>query len=412
MAAKQPKPPKLKNVADYLNRDGSWRSYRRVITTLPNGKRKTDYLKLPPRNAPNFAIELARINARLAVGDEPVVREMPAEGTISALLTEFRKTLRNREGKKGVRLAKSSLENWNMYLNQIEDEHGHKKVADLRNKDLLAMQRNMAHTPGRANGYMSKIKVVLNFAAANDWIPASPYTGIARLKVGTNEPWPGHVIAEVLDHARTAFRVSIVSALCSGQRISDIIRMRETWIKTINGKQFMVVPGSVKTDTPAYVPMHERWLEEIEASKVVARNRKIVPMTIVYQPDGRPFPTPDGLQKTLRETMLKLGHVSRNERGEPVDKHGRTAADMPEGKPHHPEVLYTFHGLTKNAICYFAELPNMTDEKIAAIVGKTAQTVRLYSKRKRDFIIAQGAADAILEGDFGALVSGEMSIVG
>jgi predicted transcriptional regulator len=67
------------------------------------------------------------------------------------------------------------------------------------------------------------------------------------------------------------------------------------------------------------------------------------------------------------------------------------------------QALYTFHGLSKNAICYLTEL-GLDEATIAAIVGKTPETVRHYAKEARRWMLAERAASTVIAGRIDGLV--------
>lgn len=390
---------KIPRVAAFKNKDGTMRYYER-ITTLADGKQKVRYRRLPDLTAPNFH---AALNASAAPVAE---RHLPADGTVAALIREFRLVLPTRGGQKGPKMAKSSLANWEGTLREIEAEHGHKPVASLRTSHLLKIRDSMAATPGKANTHMSHWKVLLNHAASRDWIAANPAIGIDRMSLGERAAWPGEVITEVLGVADPVLRLGIVSALCSGLRISDLIRMREDWIRP-GEPPILVAPPSVKTNTEAYVPMGETWLEEIAAMRALNASRTVRPTTLLHLKNGEPFKTPAELQARLRVIMTRLGHVERDEQGRPIDREGNLVT---EDSGTSPKLLYNFHGLSKNAICYLADECDLDDNQISAIVGKTVETVRDYSKQKRKWMIAKNAADKVVRGDFGKLVAGKINM--
>ena len=87
----------------------------------------------------------------------------------------------------------------------------------------------MVDEPGKANNYMAKFKALLEFAAERDWIAVNPAAKLPTLATGEHEPWPAHVLREALDAAGPMLRLAIISGLCSGQRISDVIKMQHGW---------------------------------------------------------------------------------------------------------------------------------------------------------------------------------------
>lgn len=330
-------------------------TYRR-FRVKKDGKWTDLYIKLPDPESPLFAAALARVN------EKGSARQQAERGTISALVAAFRPILAKR------RMAASTRAAWHYYLGLIEAQHGKRIVAELERSHCYRIRNGMTSEPGKANNYMAKLKGLLEFAAEEGWIKDNPAAGIPLLETGEHEPWPAHVLADALAVADPMLRLAIVSGLCSGQRVSDVIRMQHNWH---DGRLMRL--RSKKTDTGANVPMHPLWLAEI--GKV---ERKAV--TILYDRAGKPFTGPDRIQERIRRLMHGLGHV---------DADG--------------QLLYTFHGLSKNAICYLTEL-GLEEATIEAIVGKTPETIRHYAKEARRWMLADRAADQVIAGRFDRLV--------
>lgn len=57
----------------------------------------------------------------------------------------------------------------------------------------------------------------------------NPAAGIAPLKLGEREPWPADLLLRALATASPMLRLAIVTGLCSGARISDVIKMQHGW---------------------------------------------------------------------------------------------------------------------------------------------------------------------------------------
>ena len=324
-----------------IKRDGRWVDH---------------YVKLPAPTNPEFAAALARIEAT------PAIRKTPSHGTMAALVVE-RRILLARET-----MAASTRRNWHYYLDLIEAEHGHRLVVDLRKAVVFRIRDAMAATPGTADNYVAKLRALLDFALERDWIQHNPAAGVGKLSSGEHDPWPVNVLEEALSAADPMLRLAIISGLCSGQRVSDVIRMQHGWIN----RGIMAVT-SLKTRTEALIPVHPLWRAEIAAMP-----RKSV--TLLYDRFGKPFSGTDRIQERLRRLMHSLGFV---------DGQG--------------QLLYTFHGLGKNACCYLIEL-GLTESEVSAIVGKTPETVRHYAKRARTYMLAQGAAKRVTEGRILGLV--------
>lgn len=330
-------------------------TYRR-FKEKRDGKWKDVYVHLPDPSDPRFAEALARVNRK------GPAREKAASGTIRALIIEKRKQLAK------VEMADTTRSAWAYYLGLIEQQHGKRLVSDLRRAHCYRIRDGMADTPGKANNYMAKFKALLEFACERDWIPINPAKDIPQLDGGEHEPWPVALLEAALEKASPMLRLAIISGLCSGQRVSDVIRMQHGW----HDGHFMEL-RSKKTDTPAVIPMHPFWLAAIEAMPRSA-------VTLLYDRSGKPFTGPDRIQERIRRLMTDLGEV---------DEEGRAR--------------FTFHGLGKNAICYLTEL-GLSEDTISAITGKTPETVRYYAKNARRWMLARQAAPKVLRGRFGGLV--------
>lgn len=336
-------------------------TYRRFRVKLADGRWGDQYIRLPDPSDPRFAEELARVNAPVAA------RSGARPGSMAALAIEFRKALAKgwtkKVRKRGRRaLSKNTLANYLRYVAMIEQEHGHRFVNDIRPMHVFKIRDGMADRPGKANNYLNVLKLMLAFACERDWRGDNPAASVPLLPIGEHEPWPREVLAEALAEASPMLRLAIVSGLCSGQRISDVILIQHGWLKT-----GIMELSQTKTAVDVAVPVHPWWREEI--AKV---SRQAI--TILYDRTGKPFRSEDRIQERIRRLMHDLGHV---------DEAG--------------QLRYTFHGLRKNACCYLLEL-GLSDTEVGAILGMTPETVRHYGKQARALMIAQGAAQKVTRG--------------
>lgn len=327
------------------------------------GKWVDHYVKLPDPGDPTFAEELARVN------QQPEPRPKAAHGTMTALIIEQRNVLARKP------MADATRADWNYYLGLIQEQHGKRLVAELERHHCYKIRNSMAETPGKANVYMAKLKGLLEFASEIGWIRDNPAKGIPLLEVGEHAPWPKHVLAEALAAASPMDRLIIVTGLCSGQRASDAIRIP----RKFDGG--MVALRSQKTGAPAALVMHPLWRAEIDRTEAKA-------VTILYDRGGKPFASSGTIQARIRRLMKRLGYV---------DQHGAP--------------LYSFHGLSKNAICYLTEL-GLDEQTIGALVGKTPETVRHYAKEARLWMLAERAAETVIAGRIDRLVGNSVHFGG
>lgn len=372
------------NIPGVCQKHGSF--YRRFRYYDQAGKRKDLYVKLPAPTDPRFAIELARVNAEYAAA--PDSRDTPEPGSFWALAIAFRAALaagwtkkkrkrkaRAGEPEKGIKpYSPNTLDNYLRYVAMFEDpdfvyeNQKTKKRTPVRDLDVKGirpvhiheLRDGLAETPGKANNWLNVLKLMLTFATERDWRADNPASDIAPLPLGEHEPWPADVLVQAKDEASPMVWLAIVTGLCSGQRISDAIRIHRSWLKT-----GIMQLSQFKTDVDVAVPVHPWWREEID--KMPARAVEAV--TVLYDRTGKPFTSEEAIQSRIRAMMKKLGHVDAN------------------GK-----ALYTYHGLRKNACCYLLET-GLSDTDVGAILGMTPETVRHYGKRARALTIALGAAE-------------------
>ena len=335
-------------------------SFYRRFKVRQGDRWKDLYVPLPHPTDSDFAPELERVNASHKSGG----RSGAAAGSIAALAAEFRAALANgwtrKTRKKGTKpLADSTMRNYLRYVAMIEKEHGHRLVRDMRPAHVYRIRDGMGATPGKANNYLNVLKLMMAFACQRDWRDTNPAQEVPLLPIGEHEPWPQDVLQRALQEATPMLRLAIITGLCTGQRVSDCIRIQHGWLK--GG---IMQLSQIKTDVDVAVPIHALWRQEI--ARVERRA-----VTVLYDRAGRPFQSEDRIQERIRRLMHDIGQV--DDRG---------------------QLLYTFHGLRKNACCYLLEL-GLSDTVVGAILGMTPETVRHYGKRARTLMLAQTAAATI-----------------
>lgn len=205
----------------------------------------------------------------------------------------------------------------------------------------------------------------------------NPAAGVPILRTGEHEPWPVDLLRVCLDEATPMTRLAIVTGLCSGQRVGDVIRMQYGWISDgiMAFTQQKVRRGGVTKDVA--VPMHPFWTAELARLP-----RRAV--TLLYERSGAPFRTTAAIQERLRALMAT----------EPVRE---VLADLVARETIADGASFTFHGLRKNACCYLLEM-GLNDSEVGSILGMSPEMVRHYGKRARALMIARGAAERIAGG--------------
>ena len=164
-------------------------------------------------------------------------------------------------------------------------------------------------------------------------------------------------------------RLSIVTYFCSGQR-GGVIKMQHGW----HDRGIMPLRQG-RTGKFTAVPMHPRWLAEIDAI-----SRRAV--TILYDRFGKPFVEAEKIRNRINHTLAQAAVVAA---------HAKAIAlgEIDEGVALHP------HGLRKNVACHLVEL-GLGREGAGSISGMTPEMVVHYTKRKQVFLIAQRLAERLV----------------
>lgn len=315
------------------------RFYYRTRSRNAEGKRVTQRVRLPHPTDPSFSTELARLSQR------PEAPAVHGKDTMAYLVRKFRAKLPGRA------LKPNTLRNYERYLDEIERLYGDRAVTLLTRKACLQIRDGMAEKPGKANNFMSVLKALMDFAVDEEYRVDNPAAGIKRLAGGEHEPWPDYLIEQVLGRAPPMLRLAVLLGLETGQRVSDCIRMRHSWIK-----DSILDLRQLKSEKDASVVISERLWNEILKLPQKAP-------TILYTSHGKPFRDESSIQKPLHELLKELGHSE-----------------------------FSFHGLRKNACCKLLE-EGKSDTVVGALLGMSPDMVRHYGKRVIVRRIAEGVRD-------------------
>jgi Phage integrase family. len=324
---------------------------------------KRVYHRLPALDDPEFWPTYKALHEPQAVPE----RLPPVPESIGALIEDFR-------GSAEFKNVESSetVSNYLRYLDMIGEKHGHRLVKQVRPAHVYKMRDTMAETPGKANNWLTVFRLLMGHACKIDWIAHNPAAGIKALAIGEYEPWPADLLRVAFEVATPMTRMLVATALCSGQRNSDIIRMQYGWIQ-----DDIMSFEQQKTGVPVSIPLHPLWKEEL--ARLPRRS-----VTLVYDRQGKPFGTTGAVQSRIRALMA---HEAVQE----------VIADMVARETVKPDTDFVLHGLRKNACCYLLEL-GLSDNQIGSMLGMSPKMVRHYGKRARALMIAKTAAESVRSG--------------
>jgi integrase len=252
--------------------------------------------------------------------------------------------------------AETTRRNYRRVLDQLRREWGSGFLRDLQPRHVRTIRNEIAKTSSTAADMaMSLISALWEFATEQLGIEldADPTHGVKRVhKVEhEHEPWPLELIERFLREARPSLRWAVKLALYTGQRRSDLVKMK--WSQ-FDGEYIEV--RQQKTGAMLSIPCHKALRAELETMPRIAE-------TILVGERGAPL-IGDSLSVMVRRQLREMG----------IDG-------------------YAIHGLRKNAA---VELANAGCDafEIAAITGhRTVGMVQHYAKRHDQRRRARSAMD-------------------
>jgi integrase len=252
--------------------------------------------------------------------------------------------------------AETTRRNYRRVLDQLRQKYGAGFLRDLEPRHVRKFRNEIAETSTTAADIaMSLISALWEFATEQLELElgADPTYGVKRVhKVAhEHEPWPPELIERFLREARPSLRLAVKLALYTGQRRSDLVKMK--WSQ-FDGEYIEV--RQQKTGTPLSIPCHKALRTELESMPRVAE-------TILIGERGRSL-TGKSLGALVRQALREMGVNG-----------------------------YAIHGLRKNAAVALADAGCEVFE-IAAITGHLSlEMVQHYAKRRDQRRHARSAID-------------------
>jgi integrase len=169
-----------------------------------------------------------------------------------------------------------------LLLAEHMDGLGGVPVDEMRPALVQAFLDAMADRPAAQQKAKRVLKALESWAIVRDLLPRSITQGTeAPGSDGGHEPWSDEQVAFAQDNCAPFLSRAICMAANTGQRGSDLVRMRWTDIETINGRPGINVT-QLKTGLRLWVPFTQALISRIETWE-----RR--PGFILVRPDGTPY---------------------------------------------------------------------------------------------------------------------------
>jgi integrase len=252
--------------------------------------------------------------------------------------------------------AETTKQNYRRVFDQLRQSYGTGLLRDLEPRHVRKIRNEIAAgSTTAADLAMSLISALWEFGTEQLGLElgADPTHGVKRVhKVAhEHEPWPPELIERFLREARPSLRLAVKLALYTGQRRSDLVKMK--WSQ-FDGEYIEV--RQQKTGALLSIPCHKALRSELESVSRVAE-------TILIGERGRSL-TGKSLGALVRQALREMGVNG-----------------------------YAIHGLRKNAAVALADAGCQVFE-IAAITGHLSlEMVQHYAKRRDQRRHARSAID-------------------
>lgn len=256
-----------------------------------------------------------------------------------------------KQSPKWDRLAPRTKSDYSKILEYLSDTIGKKNPTKMRRSSVIAAQLANRHRARFANYIPHMLSILFEHAIDLDWQRDNPAKGIEKIKTGDgHKPWPKAAIATFRKNADGLPLLAFELALGTGQRASDLTRMK--------------------------------WSDVEDDGIWVTQNKTGVRLWI-------PFTA--SLRATLRAMPRQSLHYILS------DKFGRQVRyDLIQKKILKIKKTlgleeYSLHGLRYSAAGELAEA-GCTDHQIAAITGhKSLSMIQKYSRGASQKILAKQA---------------------
>jgi integrase len=143
-------------------------------------------------------------------------------GTFAALIDTYK------QSKDWQNLRPATKTGYTHFLHRIEVAAGDRQVRALNRRDVYELLDIMSATPRAANFMLSVLRSIIEWGIPRGYRDDNPLVGIKRLKVdeGGHAPWADEGWRFVRVHAPLYLRRLAYLGRATGQRVSDLVKMR------------------------------------------------------------------------------------------------------------------------------------------------------------------------------------------
>ncbi len=264
-------------------------------------------------------------------------------GTFAAVIHAFK------DSPKYLALATSTKTSYAYALKMAEIALGAKPIEEMRPALVQAFLDGFADRPAQQKCAQTALKSLEKWAIVRDKLATPIMLGTeAPGGTGGHEPWTDADVQLAEQKARTDHARLITLAANTGQRGSDLVKMRWSHIEEYEGRLGINVT-QVKTGVVIWIPL------TIELAAALKTWERRLPDYLILKPDGMPWS-----RSQLSDSWLR--QRSTNPALEPLRARG-----------------LSFHGLRATAVIRLRRA-GATTGQIASMVGMSEPMVNRYCR--------------------------------
>lgn len=232
-------------------------------------------------------------------------------------------------------LASRSREIYAQQFRKLAKFHA-KEINEITRPMIVKWRDETYQTPSVCRISIATLSNIFRFAVDNGYATGNPVYGIKGLPAtGHIERWSEEHIHDFLNRAQPHLADAVALAFYTGQRISDLVRIR--W-EDVSDKLIFV--RQQKTGRKLYIPRHKNLAQYIERRQATMRRmRRKIPY-VIFNSRGDGW-TAKALSEAVSKENRKLGYNGKK-----------------------------FHGIRKTTASLLAEM-GCTPSQIMAITGHT-----------------------------------------
>lgn len=255
---------KLDFVHEYKDRHGKTRRY----------VRRPGLPRVPLKGLPGSTEFMDTYKAAIS-GAAPERPSRHGSGSMGALITSFYRST------EFSNLSASSQATYRLILGGVAAKHGHRLVKQLEQTKARKIIEDIGVTrPGMANLTRKILRRLFAYAISLNWRTDNPFASVPSYKLGEHHTWTDDELKQFEQRwpLGTRERLTYALLLYTGQRLSDVTRMKRAHIKT----GFPV--KTKKTSADLAIPIHPEVRRAVRAMKATGLN-------LITDINGRPIQT-------------------------------------------------------------------------------------------------------------------------